>query len=109
MNDTMIGVLVSVALIGVLVVAAFYLDRRAKGKGDLMTGEKHKQQPGTRTRFYLSLLATFVGIAVVIWGYFSNSWLLMVLGGLLFVASIGIRYYWRIRDFIAESKNKNQT
>lgn len=106
MNETTIGVVIIVILLGILVMVALLLDHRTKRKGTILTGTKNQQQPWTRTRFYLSLLLTLAGVAVLIWGYFIHSWQAMVLGSLIFLLSIGIRYYWIARKLFSNSNTK---
>jgi len=106
MNETTIGVVITVILLGILVLVAHSLDRRSKRKGTILTGTKNQQQPWTRTRFYLTLLLTLIGVAVLIWGYFIHSWQIMVLGSIIFLGSIGFRYYWIARKLFSNSNTK---
>ncbi|MBI5951834.1 MAG: hypothetical protein HY865_09270 [Chloroflexi bacterium] len=109
MNSTTIGIVVLVMLVAGLVAVAGLLDRRSKRKGDLITGQKHQQPPGARMRFYSSLLVTLIGGALLIWGVLVHSWLLIILGVIIFIASIAFRYYWNIRKLIEDEKRQGNS
>jgi hypothetical protein len=100
MNDILVPLIVVVALIGGLVGVAYLLQQRSKRKGDLLTGTKSSMLPQARGRFYLSLLVTLVGAVLGTWGILRPSFPLIVIGGLLIVGSIGVRYFWQLTHLI---------
>lgn len=108
MNDTAIAIIFVVMLIGALAGVAYLLDRRAKAKGDILTGSRRPPYPRARVRFYLSMLATLVGVALGVWGVLRLSIPVIVIGGLLFVTSIGARYYWQLRHLARSEKDEGR-
>jgi hypothetical protein len=104
LSENIIYLIIVITLFSLLIIIANRLDRRAKKKGDLLTGKIKIIEPAERIPFYGSLLITLVGMGLVIWGYLIRNWILLGFGIFLFILSIGYRYFRKLHSIFRKEK-----
>jgi hypothetical protein len=109
-TETLLGVIIVPILLSILFVSAYFLEKRAKEKGDLITGEIHNPEPGARSQFYLGLLIVLLCVAIGSWGIYINFWPLIIFGFVFFgIISISGRlmHVWELIHFSQKVLDKD--
>jgi hypothetical protein len=104
--DPFLTTIILGSLILILGISVFVLDRRIRTKGDILSALKYQPRPGGRLRYYLIILAFFIGVALVFLGYYSGSWVVVGLGVILTMGSISVRDILEIWELILEGKKR---
>jgi preprotein translocase subunit SecG len=105
MNGTMLLTIV-IAVIALLIFLAYLLDRRSKKKGNMLFGGNDELVPAQGKYTYIFLALIIFGTIVLIYGFYIHSVFLQILGGILFVVSIGLRWFWTIKTLMNANKKK---
>ena len=81
-------------LLGLLVGAAYLLERRAEARGASITGDRRRAPAGSQLRSYLSLLVLLASLVLGSWAIPFESWLLLTVASIPLFLVIAARYYW---------------
>jgi hypothetical protein len=109
--DTILGLIIVPVLFIILLVSAYFLEKRAKDKGYLLTGEKHSPQPSGRMMTYLGLFIMMMVTAIGCWGFFITSWPLIIIGAIFFVVVYMLGHFmhiWELVHFVEKVMEKDK-
>jgi hypothetical protein len=103
-SENIIYLVIVIILLFLLIVFANHLVRRAKKKGNLLTGNIQFVELIEKRDVNASLFITLASVVFITWGFLKSSWISIIIGVFCLLISVGFRYLRTLQYIFRKEK-----